>query len=139
MLAIIRTDSSYFTNDQKDFMSVGGVGTLRISQSLNAGLSWSAPVDSGIWGQPASAVCVGGSIYVVYARRTLPYVVACRKSTDNGVTWGAELVIRSGLEFWDFGYPSVAVTDSQIIVAYYVPNADGSRYIETAVFDVELI
>ena len=49
------------------------------------------------------------------------------------------MVIRSGLEFWDFGYPSVAVTDSQLIVAYYVPNTDGSRYIETAVFDVELI
>lgn len=139
MVAIIRTDSSYFTNDQTDFMSVGGVGTLRVSHSFNAGLSWSPPVDSGIWGQPASAVCYGGSIYVVYARRTLPYVVACRKSTDNGVTWGAELVIRSGLEFWDFGYPSVAVTDSQLVVAYYVPNTDGSRYIEIAVLDVELI
>jgi hypothetical protein len=139
LLALIRTDSSYFTNDSCDFMTVGGIGNLRVARSYNAGLSWTLPVDTGICGQPASAILVNEDVYVVYARRRIPYCIACRKSTDYGTSWGAEFVVREGINHWDFGYPTVTQSGSNLIVAYYLPRADGTRFIETVSFDARLV
>ena len=131
LLAIIRSDESYYTNNGKDFMSVGGVGELRCSFSDNSGLSWSPISNTGVFGQPASLVLLpGGEIFMSYGRRRKPYAVCFRISNDLGRSWGQEHVIRDNITVWDFGYPATAITDRAIHVAYYIPDSEGVRHIE---------
>ena len=50
LIGLLRTDSSYFTNDENDFIPVGGVGRLRLVQSFNNGFSWTQPMETDdIW------------------------------------------------------------------------------------------
>jgi hypothetical protein len=131
LLAIIRSDESYYTNAGQDFMSVGGVGEFRCSYSDNQGLSWSPVCPTGVFGQPASlALLPGGRIFMSYGRRKEPYAICYRISHDLGRSWGEEYVIRDEISVWDFGYPATAVTDAAVHVAYYVPDSNGIRHIE---------
>ena len=138
LLAIIRSDESYYTNEGKDFMTVGGVGEFRCSYSDNLGFSWSPLFLTGVFGQPASlALLPGGKIFMSYGRRREPYAICYRMSNDLGRSWGEEHVIRDEISVWDFGYPATAVTDSAIHVAYYVPDSKGVRHIELCTIQFE--
>jgi hypothetical protein len=131
LMAIIRSDESYYTNEGNDFMTVGGVGEFRCSFSDNSGLSWSPLRNTGIFGQPASlALLPDGKIFMSYGRRREPYSICYRISSDLGVSWGNEYIIREKIPVWDFGYPTTVVTDSAVHVAYYIPDARGVRHIE---------
>jgi hypothetical protein len=138
LLAIIRSDESYFTNNGKDFMTVGGVGEFISAFSFNAGLSWSPLTPTGVFGQPASlALLPGGRIFMSYGRRTKPYAICYRVSDDFGIGWSREYIIRDQISVWDFGYPATAITDHAIHIAYYIPDTEGIRHIEIATIQIE--
>lgn len=138
LLAIIRSDESYYTNNGEDFMTVGGVGEFRCSFSDNAGLSWSPISPTGVFGQPASlALLPEGKIFMSYGRRRKPYAICYRISKDFGKTWGGEHVIRDQISVWDFGYPATAITEEAVHVAYYVPDSKGVRHIELSTIQIK--
>lgn len=131
LLAIIRSDESYYTNEGKDFITVGGVGELRCAFSDNSGLSWSPLQSTGVFGQPASlALLPDGKIFMSYGRRRKPYAICYRISNDLGRSWGDEYVIRDNILVWDFGYPSTTIANEAVHVAYYIPDEKGVRHIE---------
>ena len=138
LLAIIRSDESYYTNEGKDFMTVGGVGEFRSSYSDNLGLSWSPLFLTGVFGQPASlALLPSGKIFMSYGRRREPYAICYRISHDLGRSWEEEHVIREEISIWDFGYPTTVVTDKAVHVAYYIPDTEGVRHIELSTIQFE--
>ena len=139
MLAMIRADASYYS--EGEFIPVGGVGELHSSHSENAGMSWSAPQPTGIWGQPAHLLkLANGSILCTYGSRKSPYSVRVVLSKDKGKTWApkAGLPLREGAKTWDMGYPASAeLDDGNIITVYYWNDNDGCRYIESMAWNLK--
>jgi sialidase-1 len=137
LLAVIRTDESYFTNQGADFMTVGGVGNLHTAISENSGLSWSSAQPTQIFGQPAALTKLpNGQICMVYGKRQHPYSIGLRMSSDEGRSWSDEHCVRKDAPHWDMGYPSVATSQDRIYVAYYWQNPAGQRVIELSVASV---
>lgn len=138
LIALVRCDESYYTNEGEDYMTVGGVGNLRICYSNNNGLSWSNPRKTNIFGQPAAAIMLDGkTLITAYAKRAHPYQICLRTSSDLGQLWTEEIQIKAGVKHWDFGYPSIAIQAGKIFIAYYWQNEKGSRHIEVASIAIE--
>jgi hypothetical protein len=129
LLAIIRTDESYYTNRGDDFMTVGGVGTLHRSYSDNAGLSWSSAESTGVFGQPAALIKTSGRLMMVYGKRARPYSIGLRTSADEGKTWSSETIVRTDASHWDIGYPAICSDGTRAYVAYYWQTESGQRVI----------
>lgn len=139
LLAAVRGDSSYYTDDA--YMPIGGVGELLLSFSDNAGFSWSYPKPSGIWGQPAHLLKLqNGDILCTYGYRKQPYSIKACISKDGGKTWDLSntVTIKENCPSWDMGYPASAQRpDGKIITVYYWIDNDGIRYIEAAIWEVK--
>jgi hypothetical protein len=139
LIGMIRSDESYLDNDH-NYMAIGGVGELHQSYSDNSGFSWSPPVKTGIYGQPACLENISGNcLIVVYGVRVPPYKISCRCSHNGGVTWGDEIILAENFVHWDFGYPSIAVDtfNQRAFVAYYTPDKYGIRHVEGISFDYD--
>lgn len=137
LIALVRCDESYYTNNGEDYMTVGGVGALRICYSHNNGLSWSNPRKTKIFGQPAAAVMLDNSkLIITYAKRVKPYKICLRASDDLGKSWSREIIVKSGVNHWDFGYPAITVLCDKLFIAYYWQNDEGTRYIEIASIEI---
>lgn len=133
LLAVIRTDESYYANDGSDFMTIGGIGSLHTAHSDNNGLSWTTPNSTLIFGQPASLCKMpDDTICMVYGRRKHPYGIAGRWSHDGGHKWSEEWTVRQDAPHWDIGYPAVATTSSHLVVVYYWQDSNGYRTIEAS-------
>lgn len=130
LLAMIRGDSSFFTEDGET-IPVGGVGELMQTRSLDAGLSWFPPKPSGIWGQPAHLLRLRDDrIVCTYGYRKQPCGICEVVSKDQGRTWTEPVFIREHGASWDMGYPcSVELDDDRIFTAYYFHEEDGVRHI----------
>jgi hypothetical protein len=116
----------------KSYLSVirrGGVVDGEKSWWLEAFLS---PDDGRSWymldepninnaGNPASLTRLRDRrIVMVYGWRRDPYGIRARISSDEGQTWGAELVLQDGGRSWDLGYPrTVQRADGNLVTAYY--------------------
>jgi hypothetical protein len=77
-------------------------------------------------GNPPSLVRMpDGRLVAAYAVRSNPFGVRARVSSDNGLTWGPELVLRDDARTWDIGYcRSVVRGDGRIVTVYYYATAD---------------
>jgi sialidase-1 len=139
LLALIRSDSSYYTEGEN--MIVGGIGQLSYAFSDNAGLTWSPPQVSGIWGQPAHLLRLqDGRLLCTYGYRRKPYGIRACLSENEGQSWktNMEVIIKNGAQSWDLGYPmSAQCSDGTIVTAYYWNDDKKIRYIETARWKVE--
>ncbi len=131
MLAMVRADAAFHTDDQ--FMPVGGVGSLFTARSYDGGLSWSAPMNTGIFGQPGSLAALSdGRLLVTYGCRRSPYGVRCCISRDRGATWDVanEIIIRDDAPTWDCGYPfTIELAPGRLFTVYYLADAAGTRYV----------
>ena len=131
MLAMGRADESFHT--EGSYMPVGGVGELRAARSHNWGLSWSRPERTGIFGQPAHLLHLGGDrVLCTYGYRRKPYGVRVVESHDRGKTWMADetLVLREDAPTWDVGYPmTVQLEEDLFLTAYYFVDSEDVRFV----------
>ena len=87
-------------------------------------------------GNPAGlALLADGRLACCYANRTLRQMLV-RISSDNGATWGEEIVIRDNPYEYDLGYPQILQNDEGKLVAlYYIAREERPHsYIEAALF-----
>jgi hypothetical protein len=88
--------------------------------------------DTGKGGNPpVLSGLADGRIVLTYGARRLPYGIRARISSDQGETWGDEIILRDDGGCGDLGYPRVAsLPDGTLIAAYYF-NQDlhGERFI----------
>ncbi|HUQ92760.1 MAG TPA: sialidase family protein [Bryobacteraceae bacterium] len=57
---------------------------------------------------------------LVYGRRLEPFGLRARLSSDQGKTWGDEIVLRQDGGTWDLGYPRTAQrADGKLVTVYY--------------------
>lgn len=113
--------------------------------SDNWGRTWSflnRPVeDTGPVGNPASMIKLkDGRICITYGYRSFPYGMRARLSSDNGVTWSEEIILRDDAGCWDLGYPRTVQRDDGKIVTiyYYNDHKDEERYIAATIWDPEI-
>lgn len=113
-------------------------------RSLDNGRSWSLPsrvafTDLGPNnGNPSSMVRLAdGRLCVTYGVRAIPYGMRAKLSSDEGTTWGPEIVLRDDAGTWDFGYPrSVARPDGKVVTVYYYNTRDiPQQHIAATIWD----
>ncbi len=101
---------------------------------------WSKPApDTGAHnGNPPALVKLrDGRLVITYGYRSAPYGIRARVSSDEGKTWGDEIVLRNDGGWWDLGYTrSVQRTDGKILTVYYFNDQpDTERYIGATIWD----
>ena len=88
-------------------------------------------------GNPATLTRIeGGRIVMVYGWRRAPYGIRARISSDEGQTWGAEIILQDNGRNWDLGYPrTVQRADGNLVTAYYFnDNTQVERYIAATIW-----
>lgn len=78
-----------------------------------------------------------GRLVAVYGHRGAPYGIRARISTDNGESWGDEIILRDDGARWDLGYPRTVIRpDGKLVTAYYFNDAaQKERYIAATIWD----
>lgn len=87
-------------------------------------------------GNPAGlAVLEDGRLACTYANRDLRQMLV-RFSSDDGATWGEEIVIRDNPHTYDMGYPQMLQNaDGKMVSIYYLAREERPHsYIEAAIF-----
>ena len=108
--------------------------------SEDNGLTWkflSKPgVDTGS-GNPADMIVLkDGRVCITYGVRKAPFGMRARLSSDNGVTWGDEIILRNDGGGGDLGYPqTVQRPDGKVVTIYYFnDHQDQERYIAATIW-----
>ena len=72
-------------------------------------------------GNPPSLVQLpDGRLAAAYGVRSRPFGIRARVSSDHGVSWGSEFILRDDARTWDIGYcRSVVRPDGKIVTVYY--------------------
>ncbi len=97
-----------------------GPSWLDTYQSLDNGASWShlsRPVEDTGEGCPPSMIRLAdGRICLSYAYRAKPFQMQARLSSDNGMSWGTPILLRTDGGGRDMGYPrSVQTASGQVV------------------------
>jgi hypothetical protein len=93
--------------------------------------------DTGRGGNPPTLTLLkDGRLCLTYGYRKPPFGMRARLSSDGGVIWSDEVVLRDGGGNHDLGYPrTVQRPDGALATVYYFNDrADGERYIEAALW-----
>jgi len=101
---------------------------------------WSKPApDTGAHnGNPPALVKLrDGRLAITYGYRSAPYGIRARLSSDEGKTWGDEIMLRKDGGWWDLGYTrSVQRSDGKMLTVYYFNDQpDTERYIGATIWD----
>ena len=74
---------------------------------------------------------------LTYGHRAPKYGIRARISTDKGVTWGDEIILRDDAAEWDLGYVrSVQRADGNIVSTYYYNDpSQVERYIAATIWN----
>ncbi len=109
-------------------------------RSDDGGGSWRGlgrPVpDTGRGNPPCLTRLRDGRLVLTYGYRAEPYGIRARLSTDQGATWGPEIVLRRDGGNWDLGYPRNAQRpDGKVVTVYYFnEDANQERYIGATIW-----
>ena len=79
-----------------------------------------------------------GRLCLTYGVRAYPYSIRARLSTDNGKTWGPQIVLRDDGTDRDIGYVrSVQRPDGKMVTIYYINDekTGPERYIGATIWD----
>ncbi len=79
-----------------------------------------------------------GRLCLTYGFRAYPYSIRARLSTDNGKTWGPQIVLRDDGVDRDIGYVrSVQRPDGKMVTIYYISDEETGpeRYIGATIWD----
>ncbi len=136
-VGLIRGDSSFHTSNT-EFMPVGGVGQLYLAHSFDSGLSWTKPIDTGIFGQPGALTKLSsGDLLATYGYRKTPFGVRARVLSTENWKWGEEVIIRDDSNTWDCGYPfSLELMPGKILSVYYNTDENGIRHIQSSIWNL---
>jgi len=96
------------------------------------------PSTGGSVGNPPSLLMLkDGRLALIYGYRSAPYGIRARLSSDNGLSWSEEILLRNDGGCWDLGYPrSVQRPDGRIVTVYYYNDGpDQERYIAATIWD----
>ncbi|MDA1257680.1 MAG: exo-alpha-sialidase [Chloroflexi bacterium] len=114
---------------------------IDLMRSDDAGRSWrylSTPApDTGTGGNPPAMIRLSdGRLCLTYGYRDAPSGIRAVLSTDDGETWGQEIVLRADGGNHDIGYPrSVQRRDGQVVTVYYFNDSpEGERYIAATIW-----
>jgi hypothetical protein len=104
---------------------------IDLHASCDDGRSWdfvTTPVpDAGRGGNPPALIRLqDGRLCLTYGYRAHPYGIRATLSTDDGVTWDEEIVLRDDGGSHDLGYPrTVQRIDGTVVTAYYYNDRPG--------------
>jgi len=79
-----------------------------------------------------------GRLCLTYGFRAYPYSILARLSTDNGRSWGPQIVLRNDGVDRDIGYVrSVQRPDGKMVTTYYISDEETGpeRYIGATIWD----
>lgn len=110
--------------------------------SDDRGHSWSyisRVADTGEWnGNPPSLTRLkNGGLCVAYGYRASPFGIRAKLSSDQGRTWGNEIILRSDGRTWDLGYPRmVQRSDGNLVTIYYYTTSEHpEQHIAATIWD----
>ena len=113
---------------------------IDIYRTYNNGESWQfvnqATLDIG--GNPPSMVKLDdGRLVITYGYRLPPYGIRARISSDNGLSWGKEFILRQDGGGTDLGYPRTVKRPDGLLVTTYYFNEDAGkeRFIGGTIWD----
>ncbi|MEH3105802.1 MAG: sialidase family protein [Sphingomonas fennica] len=123
-----------------------GVMWTEVHASDDGARTWAFLSRVNDYGAPGSLVRMAdGRLVMVYGYRLAPYGIRASVSTDEGRTWGPELIVRDDGGSWDLGYPNAwATDDGRIGAIYYFNQANdriqangGVRHIARSIFSID--
>jgi len=108
--------------------------------SENNGATWqflNQPATTGSGNPPSLIMLRDGRLCLTYGYRAEPYGIRARLSSDQGNTWGDEIILRADGGNWDLGYPRTTQRkDGKIVTVYYFnDDQDKERYIAATIWD----
>lgn len=116
---------------------------IDLYRSADEGKSWSyagrpVPVVGYNGNPPTINRLADGRLVLVYGYRNVPYGLRAKVSSDEGKSWGEEIVLRDDGGMSDLGYPRTVVRkDGTLLSAYYYNyGAETDRFIAATIFDV---
>jgi BNR repeat protein len=101
-------------------------------------LSRPAPDTGDKSGNPPSMIKLrDGRLAITYGHRSSPFEMRARLSSDDGKTWGKEILLRGPAGAWDIGYSrTVQRADGKIVTVYYwATEPMKERTIEATIWD----
>jgi len=113
---------------------------IDLYRSEDTGKTWTylnRPAETGE-GNPAAMIRLrDGRIALTYGVRANPFGIRARLSSDSGVLWGPEIVLRDDGAGRDLGYPrTVQRPDGKIVTVYYYQDGvSPERYIAATLWD----
>ena len=106
----------------------GGGPTFWTNSSVDAGRTWSRPVDTGI----VSGACprllklTDGRLLLTFGRRAEPFGIRAMLSEDGGITWGDTAWVVRTCRNGNQGYSSsIELAPGEVLTFYYTENARG--------------
>lgn len=92
--------------------------------------------DTGRGNPPSLVKLRDGRLVVTFGYRAEPYGIRARISSDQGKTWGDDILLRSDAVDWDLGYTrSVQRPDGKVVTVYYYNDASSEvRYIGSTIW-----
>jgi hypothetical protein len=110
--------------------------------SSDDGLTWtrlSDPVPELAPSNPPALIRLrDGRLCLTYGVRAAPYRICAKMSSDQGHSWGDEIVLRDDGANWDIGYTrNVQRADGNVVTVYYFNDAQSGheRYIAATVWE----
>jgi hypothetical protein len=78
-----------------------------------------------------------GRVVLIYGYRSQPYGIRARISSDEGISWGEEIILRQDGGNSALGYPrAVQRPDGKVLALYYFnDDANRERYISATIWD----
>jgi hypothetical protein len=110
-------------------------------KSIDNGKTWQfagKPVDDLGEGNPPSLIKLkDGRLCLTYGYRAEPFSICAKISTDNGKTWGKEIVLRNDGAGRDIGYVrSIQRPDGKVVTIYYFQDKEQpERYIGCTIWN----
>lgn len=110
-------------------------------RSSDRGKTWSEPVNTGMYGHPASVISLkNGHMLCTYGYREDPMGIRAVFSYDNGETWDTDniRILRDDGAGGrgDLGYPiSVQREDGKIFTIYYMTTEEGVTHIAGTIWE----
>jgi hypothetical protein len=112
-----------------------GRGWIEVFNSSDGGRWTAAGVavdNTGHYGNPPALTWLGeGRLALAYGCRDEPFGMRMRLSTDGGMSWNEEVILRDDGGTSDIGYPKAVVSSSgDLLLVYYFNDGAGlERYI----------